>query len=289
MHEHVKHLRKHRNILYGISGFLLLVQIGFFIFFFIYVTTLTAEVRQFQQSISGDIDSLRENQKITVDELTREIGQQRQDVAQAFASQEANFSREIDFLRASQEDFAGVVEQSVNGVVTISTDRAAGSGFFVRPDGYVVTNHHVIDGAHTIHIQTSTGAVLNAQLVADDSNLDLALLKVNGSFMALTLGNSDDVLVGQRVVAIGNPLGLSFTVTQGIISALHRVGQNGLPAYIQTDVTLNPGNSGGPLITSSGEVVGMNNFKIGDAEGLGFALESNTIATRVAEFLNETG
>jgi S1-C subfamily serine protease len=93
--------------------------------------------------------------------------------------------------------------------------------------------------------------------------------------------------VGEKVIAIGNPLGLSFSVTEGIISALDRVGPNNLAEYIQTDVSLNPGNSGGPLINTRGKVVGINNFKIGDAESLGFALESNSIRDSINDLAGE--
>ena len=94
--------------------------------------------------------------------------------------------------------------------------------------------------------------------------------------------------VGNKVIAIGNPLGLSFTVTEGIISGLNREGPNGLEEYIQTDVSLNPGNSGGPLIDTNGHVIGVNNFKVGDAESLGFALESAALKNAVLEMSNST-
>ena len=112
------------------------------------------------------------------------------------------------------------------------------------------------------------------------------LLKIDGGgYDYLELGNSDDLQIGKKVIAIGNPLGLSFTVTEGIVSALHREGPNGLREYIQTDVSLNPGNSGGPLINTQGQAVGMNNFKIGGADSLGFALESNAIKETVNAIL----
>ena len=100
------------------------------------------------------------------------------------------------------------------------------------------------------------------------------------------LADSDDVVVGEKVIAIGNPLGLSYTVTEGIVSAVNREGPNGLKDYIQTDVTLNPGNSGGPLINRDGEVIGVANFKVGGAEALGFALESNVVRETVNRIAN---
>ena len=98
-----------------------------------------------------------------------------------------------------------------------------------------------------------------------------------------TVEISDDVQIGEKVIAIGNPLGLSFSVSEGIVSAVNREGSNGLPYYIQTDTALNPGNSGGPLINTDGEVIGINNFKIAGGENLGFSLESNYIEDSVNE------
>ena len=119
------------------------------------------------------------------------------------------------------------------------------------------------------------------EFVGYDGTLDIALLKAQGDYNSLNLENSDDVQIGEKVIAIGNPLGLQFSVSQGIVSAVHRQGTNGLNAYIQTDAALNPGNSGGPLINTNGEVIGINNYKIGSSESLGFALESNYIKQAV--------
>ena len=122
--------------------------------------------------------------------------------------------------------------------------------------------------------------------------MDISLLKTEGSFHELKLGNSDNTKIGEKVIAIGNPLGLSFTATEGIISAKDRIGINSLPYYFQTDVSLNPGNSGGPLINTKGEVIGINNFKISGAEDIGFALEINyakqTIYQIALQYLNQT-
>jgi serine protease Do len=104
------------------------------------------------------------------------------------------------------------------------------------------------------------------------------LLRIDGqNITEIKLGDSNLLRIGEKVIAIGNPLGLSFSVSEGIVSGLDRMGPSGWNEYIQTDVSLNPGNSGGPLINSKGEVVGINNFKITDTEGLGFALRSNSI------------
>ena len=114
-----------------------------------------------------------------------------------------------------------------------------------------------------------------------DENLDLALLKMSGNYNSIELANSNNVQIGEKVIAIGNPLGLQFSVSEGIVSAIHREGPNNLEAYIQTDAALNPGNSGGPLINSEGDVIGINNFKSASGESLGFALEANELKKSV--------
>ena len=112
--------------------------------------------------------------------------------------------------------------------------------------------------------------------------MDIALLKIDDtSYNPIELEDSNNVQIGQKVIAIGNPLGLQFSVSEGIVSAVNREGENKLNAYIQTDASLNPGNSGGPLIDTDGKVIGINNFKISDSENIGFALESNYIKSTV--------
>ena len=120
--------------------------------------------------------------------------------------------------------------------------------------------------------------------------MDISLLKIEGVFEKLNFADSDNIEVGENVIAIGNPLGLQFSVSQGIVSAIHREGPNGIEAYIQTDAALNPGNSGGPLINKQGRVIGINNFKVGGSESLGFALESDFIEETINEIaLEELG
>ncbi len=123
--------------------------------------------------------------------------------------------------------------------------------------------------------------VFRTSFVGYDSELDLALLKIIGVFDPLEFTDSNPVHVGEEVIAIGNPLGLQYSVSQGIVSGVHRKGPNGLNIYIQTDAALNPGNSGGPLINTNGDVIGINNFKSSSGESLGFALESNSIKEAV--------
>jgi len=201
--------------------------------------------------------------------------------------------QEFDILKASAgEDFSGIIEDAIKSVVTIRTDISQGTGFIISREGYVVTNYHVMKDIQAATIIDSDNENHAVVLLGFSEEFDLALLKIIGNYNRLRLGNSDNVQTGEKVIAIGNPLGLQFSVTQGIVSATHREGINGFDVYIQTDAALNPGNSGGPLINKEGRVIGINNFKVGGSESLGFALESNSIREEInkiaLEVLNKT-
>ncbi|MBK9493220.1 MAG: trypsin-like peptidase domain-containing protein [Aquimonas sp.] len=173
-------------------------------------------------------------------------------------------------------------------------ERALGSGVIVTEDGYVLTNHHVIAGASQIRIALWDGRVTQANLIGSDADTDLAVLKMEGSALpALTLDPEVPKEVGDVVLAIGNPFGLSQTVTQGIVSGLSR-NQLNLRAYedfIQTDAAINEGNSGGALINARGQLIGINTFVLGrinGAEGIGFAIPMGT-ASAVFEEIKQHG
>ncbi len=165
----------------------------------------------------------------------------------------------------------------------------AGSGVVISEDGYLLTNHHVIDGATRVIAVFSDKKEFEAEIVGSDPKTDLAVLKVKGkeSFHAAALGDSDALRVGESVIAIGNPFGLSHTVTKGIVSAKGRViGAGPYDDFIQTDASINPGNSGGPLFNTKGEVVGINTAIIPNGQGIGFAVPINTAKPLVPQLID---
>jgi len=171
--------------------------------------------------------------------------------------------------------------------------RGTGSGFIVRPNGRIYTNAHVVEGADTVTVVLPDGRNFKGRVRGADRTTDVAVIEIDANNLpTVKLGNSDSLLPGQAAIAIGNPLGLDSTVTQGIISATGRSGADfGGSArvdFIQTDTAINPGNSGGPLLNSKGEVIGINTAIIQGASGIGFAVPIVT-AERVAEQLVAKG
>ncbi|VVB77892.1 Trypsin-like peptidase domain protein [uncultured archaeon] len=185
------------------------------------------------------------------------------------------------------QDTSQIVNETIESIVSIVTEFGSGSGFFISNNGYVVTNAHVIENASSINITTFDLKEKEAKIIGINETFDIALLKINGSYKPLEFGDSNEVKIGETVIAIGNPSGLSSSVTKGIVSGIHRnSGRNNLSIYIQTDAALNPGNSGGPLIDSNGRVIGINTFKT-EGENLGFALESNYIVQAITDILTK--
>lgn len=211
-------------------------------------------------------------------------------------------NKDASLLDAYSKTVTGVVQGVSNAIVHIGVKKGvmnrnrqreiregSGSGFIISSDGYIVTNNHVIEGAEKIRVTFQDGKTTDAELKGTDPSTDIAVLKVYESGMkALSFADSDELQPGQIAIAIGNPLGLQNTVTVGVVSALGRTLRAGngrlIDDVIQTDASLNPGNSGGPLLNSEGHVIGVNTATIQQAQGLCFAVSSN-IAARVAGHL----
>lgn len=169
--------------------------------------------------------------------------------------------------------------------------KSLGSGFIISEDGFIVTNNHVVEGAEVIQVtlgEKSKAKPYKAKVIGTDPDTDLALLKIEATGLpSLSFGSSDDLMVGEWVLAIGNPLGLDHTVTAGIVSAKGRNIQSGsYDDFLQTDASINPGNSGGPLLNMKGEVIGINAAIAQYAQGIGFAIPS-TLAQKIINDLKD--
>jgi S1-C subfamily serine protease len=198
-------------------------------------------------------------------------------------------------VRASEIASPAVVKIDVQSVNRKggSSPGGSGSGFVFTPDGYVITNSHVVHNAEHLTVSMQDGSVYTADVVGDDPDTDLAVIRLGSSsnLPALSLGTSSSLKVGQMAIAIGNPFGFQYTVTAGVISALGR----SLRAYsgrliddvIQTDAALNPGNSGGPLVNSRGEVIGVNTATIASGQGICFAIAIDTAQFVAVKLLRE--
>jgi S1-C subfamily serine protease len=240
----------------------------------IYIATILIEIKT-------DLDLTRETQLQIEEQIStnqQSMQSQINEISDSLFIFKEDLDDEIAKVKAEAgSDFSGIIEQVIPGVVSIGTDISQGSGFIISEDGYTITNYHVLEGASYARIlQYETDEWILVEPIGFDAALDIAIVKIPGSgHEYIDFGNSDETKVGEKAIAIGNPLGLSFSVTEGIISALKRNGPNEIPAYTQIDTPLNPGNSGGPLVNKQGKVIGINNFKLQDSENLGFALESN--------------
>lgn len=204
-----------------------------------------------------------------------------------------------DLLDAYSRAVVGVVERAGAAVVSIELAGArgqhagAGSGFAVTPDGYVMTNSHVVHGAKKITITAPSGEIATARVVGDDPATDLALVHIDASALApgayLPIDGQVAPRVGQLAVAIGNPLGFESTVSTGVVSALGRSlrgkGNRLIDGVIQHTAPLNPGNSGGPLLDGTGRVLGVNTAIIARSQGIGFAVAVETAAWVLGELL----
>lgn len=226
---------------------------------------------------------------------------------------------EVQSLVAMDREFTHLIQSVVPAVVSVTTSRRVrvplvdsydqlfgwrgrttertqpagiGSGVIVSKEGHILTNHHVIEGSQEFTVQLTDGRSLPAKLIGSDPNVDIAVLQIDPKdTVALPIADSDKVLVGQQVIAVGNPFGLQETVTRGIVSAKGRALRDSGVEFFQTDAAVNPGNSGGPLINLNGEIIGINSAiysQTGSWAGISFAIPSN-VARYTLDTLVKTG
>ncbi|HKA27419.1 MAG TPA: trypsin-like peptidase domain-containing protein [Gaiellaceae bacterium] len=250
------------------------------------VGSTTTTVRQIQPALGANsptsFESSRRGRALTINDIFRRDAP---GVVQVTSTQ---------VIRTNPDPFFNF------GVPQTQTQKALGSGFVMDKAGHIVTNYHVIAGARSVEVSFSNSDNMKARVIGSDPSTDLAVLQIDARSRALTplaFGNSDNVHVGDSVVAIGNPLGYDRSVTAGIVSAVQRAitapNQYPIDHVIQTDAPINHGNSGGPLITSGGQVVGVaaqiatgNSGSDGNI-GIGFAIPINTVRTVVAQLIKE--
>ena len=196
----------------------------------------------------------------------------------------------MKMLKQLSQELEELVASTAPAVVGVEHRRGQATGLVLAKDGYVLTNAHVVHGFDELRIRLNTGATVKGQLVGADDRTDLAVVRIDADgLVSLPLADAQQLKVGQLVVAIGNPLGFESTVTAGVISALGRSlrAQTGwlIDDVIQTDAALNPGNSGGPLASARGEVVGINTAVILGAQGICFAVAANTASFVLGELV----
>lgn len=217
-----------------------------------------------------------------------------EDLMMGYVDRNLHAADDGELLDAYSRTVSRAVELVGPSVAQITTGTKGGggqgSGFVISPDGLIVTNNHVVSDAGTVRVYLPDGASSEARVLGRDADTDIALIRTDASLgTAAPLGNSKSLRRGQIAIAIGNPLGFEWTVTAGVVSALGRTmrAQNGrlIDDVIQTDAALNPGNSGGPLVSTTGEVIGVNTAVIRGAQGIAFAVASNTANFVISEIL----
>jgi S1-C subfamily serine protease len=255
-----------------------------------HIISLEQKIGDLQDKIQEDL----EGQQDQIEGLSSKVAstgekvQKLEETTGQYEMQIGDLNQQLSDLAVESESFSPIISGVIDSVVSVMTNTGQGSGAIISSDGLVLTNYHVIQGARRASVMTYEGSAYGVSLVGYDIQNDIAVLRIsfNETFSYFEFGDSDSLKAGQKVVALGNPAGLSFTATEGIISSPSRLASDGL-YYIQTDVTLNPGNSGGPLINSRGELIGIADFKVSGYEGLGFAIPSNRAYAAVQNIISQ--
>ena len=231
---------------------------------------LESEISDLRNESANAIKSLGGN----IDALVKESEKSKKEIEKLTEGLEELENVQIQ----ASKDFSSIIEDVIDSVVVVKAGNSFGSGVFVSPE-YLITNFHVVkDSQDNLIIGTVDNKGFKANLIGYEPNIDLAVLQVKGgNFPFLEFENMDNVKIGESVIAVGSPLGLSFSVTQGIISSKQRTGPNGLNIYLQTDTPINPGNSGGPLINLNKKIVAINTWKIANVESLGFSIRADIV------------
>jgi S1-C subfamily serine protease len=238
-----------------------------------------------QEQMLQNFQKLEQNINKETSKIKLDLESQLKNVSSKFDERSLELDSKISVLKVQSSDFSSVIDDVIKGVVSIKTNKGSGSGVIFDQGGYLMTNLHVVDDVSSITVTNFEGQRSLASIIGISKDVDLAILKIDDlfSFNALKFARDEDVKVGSKVIAVGNPLGLSFTVTEGIISSKNRLIDGQI--FLQTDVSVNPGNSGGPLINSAKRIVGINTFKLSNTQGLGFAIPSSTAQSMVQQVL----
>ena len=238
-----------------------------------YVADVHQELQEESQSLQKQLEQQGIEFTTNIQKVKTESEQKITTLKETVDKSKTELEQKLKDIKIESADFSGIVETVVKSVVSVQSQGSAGSGV-ILDDGYIITNSHVVSGLNAQVIDYN-GNSYGADVVKRDPEKDLLVLKLSANLPKLPSGNSDLVKVGEKVIAVGSPGGLRFSVTEGIISAMNRQIDNTGQRYIQTDVPINPGNSGGPLINKKGEVIGISAKKFAGYEGLGFAIPVN--------------
>ncbi len=245
---------------------------------------LQNETRSNQEALEYRVESKDKVVEQAIKGIRDEYQARMQSLLKTVSEVEQKSNIQLDDLKSKLQassnlpkDFSDVVDRALNSIVSITTDKALGSGAIIRSDGYLVTNNHVVQDSKSVSVTLRSGSMYSASVVYKSPEHDLAFLKIKANNLPiLELTNSDALKTGEKLVALGNPAGLTFSATEGIVSALHRnVGV--FLDVLQVDIAIESGSSGGPLINKYGKIVGITSFRIKGNDNLGFAIPSNTV------------